>query len=83
MVSRLHGHSSASGANLNTDEEDCVKGYEARLERDGVMTRDEMNRVRAGYVEELAVAARRVIEEPQPTPESIWDHVFAEKKGQS
>lgn len=80
-VSRLHGHSSASGANFTSDEVDCVKDYEARLERDGVMTRDQMNEVRARYVAELAQAARQVIEEPQPAPASIWNHVFAKEKG--
>jgi len=82
MVSRLHGHSSASGANLVTDEEDCLRSYEARLERDGVLSRDQMNEVRTRYAADLARAARQVIEEPQPEAKSIWEHVFADNKGQ-
>ncbi|MHB8878533.1 MAG: thiamine pyrophosphate-dependent dehydrogenase E1 component subunit alpha [Myxococcaceae bacterium] len=79
MVSRLHGHSSASGANLIPEEQDCLRGYEAKLERHGVMSREQMDELCARYTAELARAAREVIDEPQPDPGSIWEHVFAVK----
>jgi 2-oxoisovalerate dehydrogenase E1 component alpha subunit len=80
MVSRLYGHSSASGANFIADEPDCVKIYERWLEENGVLSRAQMDEVRARWETHLAEAAREVRNEPQPSPESIWEHVFAEKK---
>ena len=79
MVSRLYGHSSASGANFVTEEVDCLKQLEARLEKDGVLTRQQMDDVRSKYTEEIAAAARQVRDEPQPSGDSIYNHIFAEK----
>ena len=80
MVSRLYGHSSASGANLASHEEDCLARFESRLERHGVLERAEMDALRARYTEELAALARQVRDEPQPAPEDIWKHIYAESK---
>jgi 2-oxoisovalerate dehydrogenase E1 component alpha subunit len=79
MVSRLYGHSSASGANLVPGEPDCIQLYERWLEDNKVLTRDEIDQVRARWTAEIAEAARRVRDEPQPTPDSIWEHIYAEK----
>jgi 2-oxoisovalerate dehydrogenase E1 component alpha subunit len=75
LVSRLYGHSSASGANFVPGEVDCLQRYEERLERGGVLTRQQMDAVRQRWTDEIAEAARKVRDEPQPSPESIWDHV--------
>lgn len=80
LVSRLYGHSSASGANFVANEVDCLKEFEAKLEKDGVLTREQMDSLRNRYTEELAAAARLARDEPQPSPESIWNHIYAEKK---
>jgi 2-oxoisovalerate dehydrogenase E1 component alpha subunit len=80
LVSRLYGHSSASGANYVGDEVDCLKQFEARLEQEGFMTRQQMDDLRNRYTEELAAAARQVRDEPQPDPDSIWKHIYAEDK---
>ncbi|MFZ5471553.1 MAG: thiamine pyrophosphate-dependent dehydrogenase E1 component subunit alpha [Myxococcota bacterium] len=80
MVSRLYGHSSASGANPVEGELDCIAAFEERLERHGVLSREEMNEVRRRWTEELAQAARQVRDEPPPAPESIWNHIYAEKE---
>jgi len=80
MVSRLYGHSSASGANYVSNEADCIKLFEDRLEKDGVLSRADMDAVRAKHTEEIAAAARQAREEPHPGPETIWDHVFYERK---
>jgi 2-oxoisovalerate dehydrogenase E1 component alpha subunit len=80
LVSRLYGHSSASGANFVSNEVDCLKEFEAKLEKDGVLTRQQMDALRGRYTEELAAAARQVRDEPQPAPESIWNHIYAEKE---
>ncbi len=79
MVSRLNGHSSASGANFVTTEVDCLARFEKKLEERKLRTRSEMDDMRARFTEELLEASKRVREEPQPNPESIWDYVFADK----
>jgi len=79
MVSRLHGHSSASGANFVKDEVDCLSRFEQRLEEKKLLTRGQMDDMRAKYTQELLLASQKVREEPQPRPETVWDYVFAEK----
>ncbi|MBA3457147.1 MAG: thiamine pyrophosphate-dependent dehydrogenase E1 component subunit alpha [Deltaproteobacteria bacterium] len=79
MVSRLRGHSSASGANLAKDEIDCLQKFETTLEERQLMTRGQIEELRKKYTRELGEASTRVKEEAPPTPESIWEHVFADK----
>lgn len=79
MVSRLHGHSSASGANLVKDETDCLTRFEEKLESRKLLSRSQMDDMRARFTQELLEASKRVREEPQPKPETIWDYVFADK----
>jgi 2-oxoisovalerate dehydrogenase E1 component alpha subunit len=79
MVSRLHGHSSASGANLVKEEVDCLVRFEQRLEEKKLLTRAQMDEMRAKYTQELLTASQKVREEPQPKPETVWDYVFADK----
>jgi 2-oxoisovalerate dehydrogenase E1 component alpha subunit len=80
LVSRLYGHSSASGANFVPDEVDCIATYEQWLEAKGVANRAHFNEVRARWNQEMAELARKVRDEPQPTPDSIWNFIYAEKK---
>jgi len=79
-VSRLYGHSSASGANFVGNEQDCLTQFEARLEKHGILTRKEMDELRNRYTEDMAAMARQVIQEPLPGPETIWNHIYAERK---
>jgi len=79
VVSRLYGHSSASGANRINDEADCITGFERRLEERGLLTRQQMDEMRAQLTAELLAAHKQVKEEPQPDAKSIFDHVFAGK----
>lgn len=78
MVSRLRGHSSASGANPVKNEVDCVERFEHELETRKLLSRAQMDQLRETYTTELADAARKIRNEPQPEPSAIWDHVFAE-----
>jgi 2-oxoisovalerate dehydrogenase E1 component alpha subunit len=80
-VSRLYGHSSASGANFSTVEEDCIAAFEARLDRHGVRTVAESKALREKYVEAYAELARVAKEEPFPDGQSIWNHVYAGEPG--
>src|SRR5512140_1221374 len=75
MVSRLYGHSSASGA-TRVDEPDCLQLFEARLEREGVLARAQMDAVRERWTRQIAEEARRIREEPAPDAQSVWKHVF-------
>jgi 2-oxoisovalerate dehydrogenase E1 component alpha subunit len=79
MVSRLYGHSSASGANLVKEEVDCLLRFEEKLEAKKLLTRAQMDEMRAKFTAELLEASKKVREEPQPDPNSIWDYVFADK----
>ncbi|HEX3760188.1 MAG TPA: thiamine pyrophosphate-dependent dehydrogenase E1 component subunit alpha [Kofleriaceae bacterium] len=79
MVSRLRGHSSASGANLVKGELDCLERFERVLEDRNLMSRAGMDELRERYTVELAEAHKRVRSEPHPAPSSAWDHVFADK----
>ncbi len=76
MVSRLFGHSSATGANL-IPEVDCVKEFEQKLLRHGVIKEVQVKEVWKACEEEARQAQETVRSEPAPQPESIWDHVYA------
>ena len=77
-VSRLYGHSSSSGANFVTDEVDCIARFEALLIERGILTRTQMEELRARYEQELLEAIKRVREEPQPEPGAAFEHVFTD-----
>jgi 2-oxoisovalerate dehydrogenase E1 component alpha subunit len=79
MVSRLRGHSSASGANLVKGELDCVEAFERKLEARKLLTRAQMDQLRTQYTEELARAVQQVRHEPQPEASAIHEYVFADK----
>ncbi|MEW6055619.1 MAG: thiamine pyrophosphate-dependent dehydrogenase E1 component subunit alpha [Bdellovibrionota bacterium] len=80
-VSRLYGHSSASGANFVAQEEDPIKTFESRLEASGLISREQIQKIWSSQNEEMLAYAKQVREEPQPSPESIWDHVYCGQKG--
>src|SRR5687768_1931137 len=52
MVSRLRGHSSASGANHVKEEIDCLVQFEQRIEERGLMTRAQIDQLRETYTQE-------------------------------
>jgi 2-oxoisovalerate dehydrogenase E1 component alpha subunit len=79
MVSRLYGHTSASGANFVPEEVDVFVPFEKKLEERRIMTRGEMDELRAKYTQQLLEASKRVREEPQPSGDEIHRHVFAER----
>jgi len=79
MVSRLRGHSSASGANVVKGEVDCLERFEGALAEQQLLTRAKMDALRAAYAQELLDASKRIAGEPPPEPSSIWEHVFADK----
>jgi 2-oxoisovalerate dehydrogenase E1 component alpha subunit len=75
-VSRLYGHSSASGANRENDI--CpIELFEKKLVDNKLITSDACKKLWKEYDEESRQAADRIRQEPVPQPESIWDHVYA------
>ncbi|MGZ5279158.1 MAG: thiamine pyrophosphate-dependent dehydrogenase E1 component subunit alpha [Pseudobdellovibrionaceae bacterium] len=76
-LSRLYGHSSASGANFISHEKDCVKEFETRLLNSGILKEADAKKIWEKYEHEGSEAQKQVRGEPVPTPESIWDNVFA------
>jgi 2-oxoisovalerate dehydrogenase E1 component alpha subunit len=75
-VSRLYGHSSASGANLVGNERCPIKPFEEKLLQHGVLKTDEIKTLWADLEEEARLTAEQVKKEPIPTAESIWENVF-------
>jgi len=76
-VSRLYGHSSASGANFITSEPDCVKIFEEQLIQAGFLKEAEAKKIWQTYEEEGFQAQQAVRSEPVPASESIWDQIYA------
>jgi 2-oxoisovalerate dehydrogenase E1 component alpha subunit len=79
-VSRLYGHSSASGA-PRWNEEDCIDVFEEKLLKQKVMTKDEMKAVHEKALARITEAYKQVQQEPFPSADSIYDHVWAESNG--
>jgi 2-oxoisovalerate dehydrogenase E1 component alpha subunit len=75
-LSRLYGHSSASGANFVDNEVDCLKNFEALLLKEGILTTQMKKEMFEKYEEEGVRAQEQVRNEPVPTSESIWEQVF-------
>jgi 2-oxoisovalerate dehydrogenase E1 component alpha subunit len=75
-VSRLYGHSSATGANREADH--CpIELFEKKLVDKKLIKSDEVRTKWKEYDAESREAADQVRREPVPTRESIWDHVYA------
>lgn len=75
-VSRLYGHSSATGANL-IPELDCLKEFEKKLLSVDVLTEKQLKAVWQQYEDEARQAQEQVRTEPPPSAESVWENVFA------
>jgi len=75
-VSRLYGHSSATGANL-IPEKDCLLNFEKLLLQQGLLKEQQAKKIWSDFEEEARKAQETVRTEPPPTSESVWDHVYA------
>jgi len=80
MVSRLHGHSSSSGALRVKDEADCLDLFEERLIDAGVLTREECVQVRRDAAAETEAALQQALREDEPTPEDVPLYTYAPSK---
>ena len=79
-VSRLYGHSSASGANLDEAQVDCLKTFENDLLKAGILTTTQVKEIWTGYEEESVRATEIARLEPAPSAETIWDHVYVDNE---
>ena len=68
MVSRLHGHSSSSGAQRNWQEADCVALFEQKLLDNGAIDTDQVRAMKDDARQEADEAAIAVGSEPRPSP---------------
>ena len=80
-VSRLYGHSSATGANYVANEFDCLTEFEKQLEAAGILSRKDMDQVRESYTQQMLEMWQKVRVEPQPDPSTIYDHTYHGQKG--
>jgi 2-oxoisovalerate dehydrogenase E1 component alpha subunit len=76
-LSRLYGHSSASGANLVANELDCVKEFEKKLLQAGLLKESQAKKIWQDYEKEAFDAQQTVKAEVGPVAESIWDQIYA------
>lgn len=79
-VSRLYGHSSASGANWVEGETDCLVAFEKKLKKKGLLKEADCKAIREKYEKESLDALKQVLKEPKPKPADIFDHVFEKRK---
>lgn len=75
-VSRLYGHSSADGANKKTHLEDPVMVFEQKLLDAGILSEKAAKKIWEIYETEGVIAQEQARQEPAPTSESVWDHVY-------
>jgi len=76
MVSRLYGHSSASGANPIQNEVDPVRDFEQKLLKAGLLKESDCKQIWTAFEAEGVRATEQARTEPVPSAESIWDHTF-------
>ncbi len=78
FVSRLYGHSSASGANYVKGEPCCIALFEERLKKAGLLTEKSQKEIRESLEESAKNIQQEVKQEKDPSSSSIWDYVYAE-----
>ena len=79
-VSRLYGHSSASGANYVKEEICCIKEFEHLLKKEKVLNDKQIKEIWNNYKEEAKKAQQEVMKEVDPSADSIWNHVYYNKE---
>ncbi len=77
LVSRLHGHSSSSGAHRVKNEPDCIPLFEQRLLEAHVLDAETAEHIRTEAQAEANDAVDRVHQERNPEPQDIYLHTYA------
>jgi 2-oxoisovalerate dehydrogenase E1 component alpha subunit len=76
-VSRLHGHSSSSGAARNKVEPDCIELFEQKLLDAGVYEPHEIAQIYQEEKAEVEAAVQQAVKEPKPTIADVMKHTYA------
>lgn len=79
-VSRLYGHSSASGANLDNEQTDPLKVFEKRLLKEGVIKSNTVDELYKSENEKCMKIFREVQKELPPEASSIWDFTYVDNE---
>lgn len=79
-VSRLHGHSSSSGAMRVDNEPDCVTLFAERLTAAEALAETDIAEVWQAAEERIDAAVARVMAEPEPTDQDLAKHTYAPSK---
>ncbi len=75
-VSRLYGHSSASGANLDTKQPDPLKDFEKRLLKADIIKKKDVEELYKSEEAKCMKIFREVQKELPPEASSIWDFTY-------
>jgi 2-oxoisovalerate dehydrogenase E1 component alpha subunit len=76
-LSRLHGHSSSSGAARVQGEADCLALFEQKLLEAGALEPEEVEQAYADAKTEVEAAVQQALREPKPTTADIFRHTYA------
>ncbi len=76
-VSRLYGHSSASGAGRVKDEPDCISLFEDKMKSVGIISSQELVQIHDAAQREVQAAIQQALSEPLPTVDDLYKHTFA------
>lgn len=77
QVSRLYGHSSASGAQYAAGEECCLKNFEDRLIKSKILTKSKLQSLRRDIHLKLKNESEAVLLEEEPSKQDVWKNIFA------
>jgi 2-oxoisovalerate dehydrogenase E1 component alpha subunit len=77
MVSRLHGHSSSSGAQRNWSETDPVASFEQKLIDAGAIDAAAVAALKDDAKREADEAVAQTMKEPEPTREDVYAFTYA------
>ncbi len=79
-VSRLYGHSSASGANPVQGEVDPVMEFQKRLLKANLLTANDAKSLWENFEAEGVRATELSRSEGVPSADSVWDHTYADNE---
>jgi len=80
-VSRLYGHSSASGANFHDKEVDPIEEFEKKLIERKILTQKQIDEIHQKYTDQMRQMAKEVKQEPMPDASTIYDYTYHNQKG--
>jgi 2-oxoisovalerate dehydrogenase E1 component alpha subunit len=76
-VSRLYGHSSATGCQKTRTEADCIESFEKQLRESGILTLEAIEHIHQEAQLEGEAAAQKCLREAKPTAEDVNRFTYA------